>query len=646
MLAAAILTCLALPIGMITSQGAAAAVLQIAIDDLPRHDHPKRLRLSASRLDLPQRKTRVATVAPRGGDLTGTTDARDAHKATTARDAATAFLPSRKPMPGARTRKPSTTAKREQPLNERLMLTVADITARIGERGLGARLSNGATASFDVTVERGTGAAPDGAEILVATGGAVIAGAQAVDTDGRNTPALDIQRAGDGLVLRFNGLKVGAPHRARIDLRIANASSRANAVSTARVTLTAARDGARDETRLGWRVTDCATGYFGALQSILKDRGDDLKNGLRLAQTEAPELPGRLLFSASVSPRQAPQRYRTETRNVSKRTCVRTRRRLVRLRSGRRVRRRVCTQYETRTTTQTVRVPIKTPEPATRGQREAEADLLKLGRLYAPHRGVAIAVRRRDGRHGWITQQVYTNLRMYLGQENHPALCTGADVYVEYLSGNAKALRETLERARANLASALTTVDGAIESLPEQLLTAPGGHPGFGGASLGALFTPVPTSPSAGLAPAQSPAPIRPRKEVRAFGPLNILGAASVAAGPREIIELNRGRNADALIERAALIAGVFAPRAEVARVRNAGSPMRALREAKALLAQVQGAAFTDHARSVVTRAFALVEAAHYVDVAGGRYAKIDSAIFGSMADIVTAQEQHCGCFR
>ncbi|MEL6747255.1 MAG: hypothetical protein AAFO79_05520 [Pseudomonadota bacterium] len=539
---------------------------------------------------------------------------------------------------------PLISTPRDLVLNDKLDLAVDGVSATIEGRGLGSDVAMESVIYVQMRLAR-DGAAGDATatQLLINPQGARI---EDVSGDG-----IQARAAGRAYVVTAPGLAAGDERQISVALRINDLRGRArrsgNAPLTKLEVALARQDGdavVQDATAIGWPVIDGSAAFYQALQDVRQDRGEELKNGLREAQTPVAGLTGRRLFPVEPGTSgAAPKRFRTETRKVTRRVCVRRSRRRVRLRSGRVVRRRVCVRRATRTTTKKVRIPIKTAAPQKpTGQRKAERELLRLGKLYADARGTGVAVMRRRGQHGWLTQQLYTNLRLYLTQDQHPAICTGADTYADYLEGNARRLRETLQTAGNAADSALPVIDEHIASMPLLLLTEQGGHPGFGGASLGALLPRTPERlASDRIASAQGTAPA-----ATANGQPVLVAAAIEPLSARRA-GLDQGLHAQALIERVAAIVGVFASRESVAYVQAAQTPINALRRAKELFSRASnGEPLSKHTRSVATGALALVEAAHYVDLVNARYARVNSAIFGSLSDIRSAHERYCSAFR
>jgi len=270
----------------------------------------------------------------------------------------------------------------------------------------------------------------------------------------------------------------------------ATGATTANSVLGVALSADAGAVSAREHAMLVWPLADPARDYHRSLAELDKKHGPAMYAALKTARRGLDDLPGRWIFKPV--PRRPKRAFRTETRTVRKRVCTRYRRatrkeRRKARRLGRRAR-KTCIRRVLRTTTRKVRIPI--------AQKGAVVDakelrILELAFNAVKSRGAAPLMRKAGGRYGWTVTRLAVDLRTYMRQAPHPALCTGAQDYLDYLESvsvgfrmRAKEMHEARHDAPARAAT-------HIRRLRRLLQEQQGGHPAVGAAPL-AVLTPFP----------------------------------------------------------------------------------------------------------------------------------------------------------
>lgn len=382
-----------------------------------------------------------------------------------------------------------------------------------------------------------------------------------------------LEAAADGRhIATLPALAPGKTEKLLVELRLGQAGARAvghtDQTNRLKVTLRSPEGEAgpaSDSTVLTWRVANCAGAFHAALIKIRDGRGQGIEAALKAAQSADRSRPGRWLFR--------PKTQRTVVRRVCRRWS-----RSRDFWSG--AARRHCVRYGT------VR---KTVSRAANLPKE-ERDIYRFASAFVSTRGTDRLMRKdRDG--GWVTRKVGLDLRRYLNQEVHPALCTGAVQFTDYYRGKLGGVGERAEqvfdfaqRSQALAASKVANVRAALKSDP-------GGHPGWGAAPL-AL-----TGPEAG-------------RSLHEF----VIELAALA-GDADL----RGRVADSADAFAAL------------RLMD-----QALRRGSLGLAKETLGAFR--------HALGAIEAADYIAAIERKYRLLQHAVDGSISAVRKAHGTHCRC--
>ncbi|MGI9405178.1 MAG: hypothetical protein ACR2O4_02305, partial [Hyphomicrobiaceae bacterium] len=365
----------------------------------------------------------------------------------------------------------------------KLNLQSGALEARIENADHGAKVRAGASAFIDVILANTSPKRARNVELLLQGTGARLVRVQGKGIKSRRTGAGRVitvysipQKSERSLILelRLDGTDSGKPRKgslAAVNLALKNAKTDL---------------GNADHTRLEWRVMNPARDYHRALRKLDTENGEEIYASVQDARAGNPDLPGRWLFKpVSFKSKRA---YKITNKTVSVRYCTRYRRatRKERRRArnrGRRVR-RICSRRATRKVTRKIRTVVKRkPDPVGKEERR----LIVMAGNAVSSRGAAPLLRKRSGRFGWISSRIAIDLRTYMGQKPHPALCTGMDVGMDYLYDNATSFRRRIGDMHASRERAPEIAALRIRTLREQLQRLPGGHPGWGAAPLAIL---------------------------------------------------------------------------------------------------------------------------------------------------------------
>lgn len=335
-----------------------------------------------------------------------------------------------------------------------------------------------------------------------------------------------------------------------------------------KITLRAAggEDDATDSAVLSWSVADCASGFYAELVSIRDRNAEAMGAALKAARSRSAGRPGSWLF--------APPAYRSGR----KRVCVRWSRRW----SSRYKRyRSVCRRYRT----------VRRAAPTVAGVTADQRAIYRFASPYIRSRAVDRQLSRQQ-HHGWVSHRVAADLKGYLQQEKHPAICTGAIEFVDYFSERMQEVRERGGQFSAKLAQVGTLVPGLVADAREAVKADPGGHPGWG------------------------------------IAPLHLQGSGA----ERSPIDL---------IADLAALAGDAAPLEEI---RQADDVFAALKIMKSFERDGGLKPLSKTTRASVRHALSLIEAGDYIGTVHGHYAAIEQSIVGSLTAVRKAHSEHCTC--
>ena len=312
----------------------------------------------------------------------------------------------------------------------------------------------------------------------------------------------------------------------------------------------------------------CATAYFTALGDLRTAKGDDLANAVSNLRASDAALPGRWLYAQTLFPKPGAKRVAEPER-----PC------LEKVRAAGRTR---CVRYD-----EAVPTPMPTelmigPAPNAEELRTLKAlnDLVE-GRGAVPEVG-------NNGRYTWLAQRATGDLKTYISQPSHPALCAGGNEVAEFYGSTLRQLQKRIDEV-ADLAKKARTL--ALARVSEALTAANGSAP-----------------PPAAPAPTAS---------------LNELIALTVKAA---------------------------APQATTVELEAERTTLGALQRAKPLLIEAQVAAQKGDDPAVrdrilaAGRAVRMLEAAAYGEIYVARYRKFAGAVLSLPQEIQQAHKRTCTC--
>jgi hypothetical protein len=331
-------------------------------------------------------------------------------------------------------------------------------------------------------------------------------------------------------------------------------------------------------------LSACATAYHASLEVLRAKRGDSLAQAVTVLKAPDVSLPGRWLYAQSLFPNTK------KTRPIEvERTCLERTKVAGRLR---------CTKYDEPAAPQIPAELTISPAPNAEEMRIFRAfnDLVE-GRGGVPEVG-------NNGRYFWLAQRAASDLKLYISQPAHPALCAGGKDFAEFYANSMKSLQKRIDEVtdlskKARALAFARVADASIQSSTPS--TAPG------------------TAPNTGSdAKPETPAPARP-----ADAPLVVLIADAV----RPVL-----------------------PASAVADVAAETTPLAALRRAKAALvaAQVEAQAAEDaKPRDRIlgsARAIRMLEAAAYGEIYVERYKKFTADVISFPQQIIATHAAACTC--
>ena len=319
----------------------------------------------------------------------------------------------------------------------------------------------------------------------------------------------------------------------------------------------------------------CANAYYAALQDVRASRGDELSGAFSALRSADPVLSGRWIYSRALF--EKPSRYSRPLeaeRECAEKIKVAGRQRCVRFVEP--------------------AIPAEPPLPAeleiAQQPSNDELRVLKAVADLVQGRG-AIPDVGNNGRYTWVAQRATTDLKTYINQPAHNALCSGAREVTEFYAKALKPLQkriddvgELVRKARALAGArifAIGAVNPAVDGMPE---------------------------PIAADTPEQ---------------PLITLVADAVR---------------------------LVVPGETVATILKETSPLAALQRAKPslILAQVQAKKSEDQATrdrvTAVALAVRMLEAAAYTEIYAARYRKFSASVISLPTDIQAVHARTCTC--
>ncbi len=375
------------------------------------------------------------------------------------------------------------------------------------------------------------------------------------------TPSINGERAN----AQITRLRPGEETTVLVEMRLkASVGEQANVL---KVTLKDAAGAASQPAELRWTVRDCAGDYYRELQMISASGGGQLSK--LLAELRAPDksLPRASLFRPGAST------------SLNDGRCLRYKRRWDPYEDAYR---RVCVRYKDGEPEERVTDGVPSPQEEREILQRASATL---------RNGGADSKLSRNGSLEWVSGKVANDLRVYLGQPHHPALCTGAIQFTDYYLKQAAGLKSHAESA-INLAEKARTIAAAKTGQAKQALDALGSEQP--GAGLGAL-------------------PVSERGTGRPLSLLIVALAPYGGLSPEGIAALEQAPDELAMLK--ALKDGMDA---------NA-EPNKAV-------------------VAIITPALAMIEAAAYLTKVEAKYQAVRTKFIGGFESVRAAHDKYCVC--
>lgn len=375
----------------------------------------------------------------------------------------------------------------------------------------------------------------------------------------------------NGMQASVKGLRKGKPRKVLIEvkLRAGDVASGHKGKSINRLKIALKQAGAKgdavtDQTVVVWPAADCAADFFNGITAIRDRNSKAISTALKAARTRDKTRPGRWLFQPGVS------------KTVKRRVCARW---VKNWKPFQGKYERTCTRYKT------VRRTISTRS----NLPKSEAAIYRFATRFVSSRAIdrQLSVKQNEG---WVSQRVATDLRGYLKQEKHPAICTGTPQMMDYFSTKMDAVRKRgkkiSDRAEEALALAVEKTRAAHE-----------------------LAKPNPDAADTGAETLTSE---------------NATTSAGLDDLTRQIAALTNDTEL-------------------VAAVQETDTVFNAL---KVLQKSLKGAVkdLDASVKKAIRRALSAIEAADYLSVVSGHYKALDETILGSMSSIQKAHETSCVC--
>ncbi len=347
---------------------------------------------------------------------------------------------------------------------------------------------------------------------------------------------------------------------------------------------TDAKDAKASEAILAFPLADCSTAYHQALGRLYAERQSGLDTAVKAAALEDDSLPGDWLFPprklskaelepqlAVVAPPRRECRWAIETVSFSTKKHE-----------------RLCKKWEL------VEVATLPSGPKMPLVDEARAQAInKRAGVFIASRAAA-SYFGKSGKLEWISKRIVADMKNYMQQEPHPALCAGTDVMTSYFVDNAVTLRKELTASDEALIEARQIGRTRLAAL-EYLIGKP-------------LEDPAETA-SISLVSAAQAAPV-----------------ADIGGSAELIVEASRMLLSEPL-------------RSVVAAEPLSFAKLRLLRDS---LTTAPGRPEAE--QRAIADALTAIEAAAYLEAAAERYARVGDTIFGSISSINKAHGETCTC--
>ncbi len=263
-----------------------------------------------------------------------------------------------------------------------------------------------------------------------------------------------------------------------------------------------------------------------------------------------------------------------------------------------------CLRWEARAPEPPREPPVPTP-PLTK----AEAKLMKQIAEFVQNRGAPPEFLS-NGKYTIMSERVAGDLESYLVQPLHPALCTGAEEFLEFLEDQLPLLRtragnvaEMEPLARSLAGERIAAFKDALAAAATPQIAAPHATDLATGAVLATASSPA--QQSGGLA--------QPQPAASAIAAIHELAGLALAAG-------------------------------HAVAVRKETSALPALALAASALASDAGSPLSPALKAEARAAFRTAELAAYVELLNERYRELDTALFAKIAAARKAHAVACAC--
>ncbi len=376
-----------------------------------------------------------------------------------------------------------------------------------------------------------------------------------------------------GMLASIKGLRKGKPRKVLIEVKLRAGDTLSGqdgkSINRLRIALKQAGakgDAAMDQTVVVWPAADCAADFFNGIMAIRDRNSEAISTALKAARTRDKKRPGRWLFRPGVS------------KTVKRRVCARW---VKNWKPFQGKYERTCTRYKT------VRRTISTRS----GLPKSEAAIYRFATRFVSSRAIdrQLSVKQNEG---WVSQRVATDLRGYLKQAKHPAICTGTPQMMEYFSTKMDAVRirgkKISDRADEALAMAVEKTRTAHDAVAKASTT-----------------------------------------------PDTDTGDTTITA--------NEMATASGLKDMTHQIAALTDDSELAASVQAADTVFDALKIMQESLKRATKD-MDAAARKAIRTALSAIEAADYLSVVSGHYKALDETILGSMSSIQKAHETSCVC--
>jgi hypothetical protein len=370
-----------------------------------------------------------------------------------------------------------------------------------------------------------------------------------------------------------------------------------------------------------------------ALDDISARRGDALTSIVANLRAPEPGMTGRWLYARNLF-------EKAKRRPTQQRVCVE--RTTTRSGASR------CARYESRPIAATEEIQIAAAPSA-----DEAKDLRALAPVVEAKGAVPDAAT--NGRYGLLVQRLAQDVRLYLGQGPHPALCSGGAEITEFLLAQYAPLKkredELTDRARRTRAAAIarTRAVGLAETAAYNAAIAEA-EAARRAARAEAARRDVAKAETEGRevaspAPADATAVAAPPKPPQAT-------IAAEAALPQLLTEPPPVRSLEDLAARSipALVLEAtrpLLPPAAITEIAGASNPISSLARARSAIiaAQTNGSLNAPKpVRDAAVEALRALEAAAYADLAKSRYAPLDATIRATLTEIATTHARTCTC--